>query len=146
MENYSESTPYAGWYPTDGITDEQLPWILPGIGILLLGGKLVRILTSYFIFLNFSLSFSTTCSFVQVRPCAPRRGPIRPCAPKWAPTFALFQWSLPIWLRGFGYWIKEHDNRWQPNGQNNRMFQWDPFQPASQNYNRGPSVWTRRGA
>ena len=42
MEN-SEITPYAGWYPTDGITDEKLPWILPGIGILLLGGILVRI-------------------------------------------------------------------------------------------------------
>ena len=91
MEN-SESTPYARWYPTDGITDEQLPWILPGIGIFLLAGKLVRIPNFYFIFLNFSLSFSNFCSFVQVRPCAPRCAPVRPCALR----FALFQGSLQI--------------------------------------------------
>ena len=67
-----ENSEYARWYPTDGITDEQSMWIFPGIAIFLLGGKLVRILTFHFIFLNFSLSFSTFCSFVQVRPCAPR--------------------------------------------------------------------------
>ena len=79
MENFG-TRPYAGWYSTD----EQLLWILPGIGILLLAGKLVRIHSFYFIFLNFSLSFSH--SFVQVRPCAPRCVPVRPCAP----LFAIF--------------------------------------------------------
>ena len=100
MENF-ETTPYAGWYSTD----EQLLWILPGIGILLLAGKLVRIPSFYFIFLNFSLclSFSNFCSFVQVRPFAPRCIPVRPCAPRCAPLFAIFQWSLWIRLRDFGY-------------------------------------------
>ena len=67
MENY-ERTPYAGWCPT-----QLLPWIQNqdlkkliafGIGMILIAGKLARILVDFFsIFLSFYSCFQELLFF-----------------------------------------------------------------------------------